>query len=61
MRLSGLMVGSRVMLEDLLRFMEPTQLRPVIDREFTFDEAQLAYEHLKAGRHFGKVVIRGAG
>jgi NADPH:quinone reductase-like Zn-dependent oxidoreductase len=58
-RLSGFMVGSRVMLEDLLRFMESAQIRPVIDREFAFDEAQLAYEHLKAGRHFGKIVIRG--
>ena len=60
LRLSGFMVGSRVMLEDLLRFMESEQIRPVIDREFTFDEAPLAYEHLRAGRHFGKVVIQGA-
>jgi NADPH:quinone reductase-like Zn-dependent oxidoreductase len=58
-RLSGFMVGSRAMLEDLVRFMEASQIRPVIDREFAFDEAQLAYEHLKAGRHFGKVAIRG--
>jgi NADPH:quinone reductase-like Zn-dependent oxidoreductase len=58
LRLSGFMVGSRVMLEDLVRFMETTRFHPVIDREFSFDEAPLAYEHLKAGRHFGKVVIR---
>jgi NADPH:quinone reductase-like Zn-dependent oxidoreductase len=58
-RLSGFMVGSRVMLEDLLRFMESAQIRPVIDREFAFAEAQLAYEHLEAGRHFGKIVLRG--
>lgn len=57
-RLSGFMVGSRVMLEDLARFMETAQIRPVIDREFAFTEAPLAYEHLKAGRHFGKIVIR---
>jgi NADPH:quinone reductase-like Zn-dependent oxidoreductase len=57
-RLSGFMVGSRVMLEDLLRFMESTQIRPVVDRELPFSEAALAYEHLEAGRHFGKIVIR---
>lgn len=34
-----------------MRFMASPQIRPVIDREFTFDEARLAYEHLKAGRH----------
>ncbi|HEY0685812.1 MAG TPA: NAD(P)-dependent alcohol dehydrogenase [Steroidobacter sp.] len=57
-RLSGIMVGSRAMLEDLMGFLEVSQIRPVIDREFAFNEAPLAYEHLKAGRHFGKIVIR---
>jgi NADPH:quinone reductase-like Zn-dependent oxidoreductase len=30
----------------------------VIDREFTFDEALEAYQHLAAGSHVGKVMIR---
>lgn len=58
LRLRGIFVGSRVMLEDLLRFVETSQIRPVIDREFTFEQAPLAYQHLEAGRHFGKIVIR---
>jgi NADPH:quinone reductase-like Zn-dependent oxidoreductase len=57
-RLSGILVGSRVMLEDLVRFLGAVNINPVIDRVFAFDEAPLAYEHLKAGRHFGKIVIR---
>lgn len=57
-RLSGIFVGSRAMLEDLTKFLSTTEVHPAIDREFTFEEAPLAYEYLKAGRHFGKVVIR---
>lgn len=33
-------------------------LTPVIDRVFPFEEARQAYEHLRTGAHFGKVVIR---
>ncbi len=33
-------------------------IKPVIDRVFTFDEAKAAYQHLAAAGHFGKVVIR---
>jgi len=57
-RLSGILVGSRSMLEDLCRFVSATGIRPIIDREFPFASAPLAYEHLKAGRHFGKVIVR---
>jgi NADPH:quinone reductase-like Zn-dependent oxidoreductase len=57
-RLHGLMVGSRTMLDDLTRFVEAQQIRPVVDRVFGFDEAPEAYKWLEAGKHFGKVVIR---
>ena len=57
-RLAGIFVGSRTMLEGLNRFVETAGIHPVIDRVFDFDQAREAYEHLEAGRHFGKVVIR---
>jgi NADPH:quinone reductase-like Zn-dependent oxidoreductase len=57
-RLVGITVGSRAMFEDFNRFVEAARLRPAIDRVFDFDRAREAYEHLEAGRHFGKVVIR---
>ncbi|EME5141369.1 zinc-dependent alcohol dehydrogenase family protein [Pseudomonas aeruginosa] len=56
-RLVGIFVGSRTMLEDVCRFVAVNQLRPVVDRAFSFDQAPDAYEYLEAGRHFGKVVI----
>ena len=55
--LRGIYVGSRRMLEDLCRAVEVNRIAPVIDRVFGFDEVQEAYRYLKAGQHFGKVVI----
>jgi len=34
------------------------RLEPVIDRVFAFDEFRSALEHMQAGRHFGKIVVR---
>lgn len=53
----GIMVGSRRMTEDLVRFIDTARIDPVIDTEFTFDEAPRAYERLASGEAFGKVVV----
>ncbi len=55
--LRGIYVGSRRMLEELCRAVEVNRITPVVDRVFSFDEVQAAYRYLKAGQHFGKVVI----
>lgn len=56
-RLSGIFVGSLSMFEDLNRFLSVTEIHPVVDRVFPFQQAREAYEHLSKARHFGKVVI----
>lgn len=56
--LSGIYVGSRSMFERLNHFLGEHQIRPVIDREFAFEEVGDAYDCLKSGSHFGKVVVR---
>lgn len=55
--LSGIYVGDRESFENFTRFLEATQVRPVIDRSFAFDDVRAAYEYLQSGAHFGKVVI----
>ena len=57
-RIRGIGVGSRADLLALLRAIETRRIRPVIDREFSFNEVSAAFRHFKAGAHFGKVVIR---
>jgi len=56
-RVQGIAVGTRESLEAMLRAMARHRLKPVIDRVFPMAETRAAYEHLAAGRHFGKVCL----
>lgn len=56
-RMVGIYVGSRAMLEDVMRFVDVSGVKPVIDRVFPFAQAREAYRHMASGAHFGKVVI----
>jgi NADPH:quinone reductase-like Zn-dependent oxidoreductase len=56
--LRGIAEGSRAMLAAMVRAIEVSAMRPVIDREFAFERAADAYAHLKSGEHLGKVMIR---
>jgi NADPH:quinone reductase-like Zn-dependent oxidoreductase len=57
-RLQGVFVGSRAMLEEMERFIETHGIRPVVDRVFTLDQYSEAFQSLEKGSHFGKVVIK---
>jgi len=57
-RLQGVFVGSRTMFEQMNGAIEVAQMRPVIDRVFSFEEARDAMRYMQSGEHFGKVVIR---
>jgi len=57
----GIQTGSRQYFEDMNRFIEEHRITPVVDREFTFDEALQALAHMAEQRHFGKLVINVAG
>jgi NADPH:quinone reductase-like Zn-dependent oxidoreductase len=53
----GIYVGSRAMFEAMNRTIAVAGLRPVIDRQFAFDDAPAAYHHMQAAGHFGKIVV----
>jgi len=55
--LQGVYVGSRAMFEDMNRAIALHRMKPVVDRTFPFAEARDAFRHMKAARHFGKIVI----
>ncbi|MEZ5422798.1 MAG: NAD(P)-dependent alcohol dehydrogenase [Pyrinomonadaceae bacterium] len=55
--LNGIFVGSKAMFERMLEEFARAELRPVIDREFSFDEAPEALRYMQKGEHFGKIVI----
>lgn len=55
--LRGIFVGSRAMFADMLGVMERHQLKPIVDRQFTFEQFPEALRYLESGLHFGKVVV----
>lgn len=54
----GIFVGSRQMFADMLQAIVEKRIRPVIDRQFSFDEVPAALAHMEQGAHFGKIVIQ---
>lgn len=58
LRLQGVTVGSVQDFEQMLAAMQLHRMQPVIDRVFALDETRAAFDHMAAGRHFGKIVIR---
>jgi NADPH:quinone reductase-like Zn-dependent oxidoreductase len=55
---NGISVGSCEQFAAMNEFLVAHQIKPVIDRRFSFDEAEAAYDYLASGRHFGKIVIQ---
>ncbi len=54
----GIETGSREMFEEMNRFIEKNDIKPVIDKVFDFEEFPEALKYLETGRHFGKIVLR---
>ena len=53
----GIFVGSVAMFEDMNRAIAASQLRPVIDRVFPFEQSVDALRYLQSAQHIGKIVI----
>jgi NADPH:quinone reductase-like Zn-dependent oxidoreductase len=56
-RLEGITVGSRQSFEEMNTFLDERQLHPIVDAVFPWSKTAEAFRALKAGRHFGKLVL----
>jgi NADPH:quinone reductase-like Zn-dependent oxidoreductase len=56
-KLQGVFVGSRDMFEAMCRAIELHHIEPVVDKVFSFTEVTAALEAMRAGEHFGKIVL----
>ncbi|WP_137279102.1 zinc-dependent alcohol dehydrogenase family protein [Pseudomonas rhizoryzae] len=56
-RLQGLIVGSRRHQQDMVRALESTGIKPIIDRRYPLREIAQAFAFQKDGSHFGKIVL----
>ncbi len=57
-KLQGVSVGSRTMFEAMCRAIEARRIAPVVDKVYPFTEAVAALEAMRAGDHFGKIVLK---
>ena len=58
LRVIGITVGTRRAQLDMIRAVEVNGIKPVIDREFAFEQLPDALTYLEAGRARGKVVLK---
>ena len=56
-RLQGVLVGSRTQQQDMVRAINATGMRPVIDRHFPLTEIVAAFQYQETNQHFGKIVL----
>jgi NADPH:quinone reductase-like Zn-dependent oxidoreductase len=56
-RLQGLIVGSRQDQIDMIRALEVTGIKPVIDSTFALEKLGDAFRHEESGAHFGKICV----
>lgn len=57
-RVQGILVGHREGFEAMSRAIAQHEMRPVIDRTLSFEEAPGAFEGMAAGGHFGKICVK---
>jgi NADPH:quinone reductase-like Zn-dependent oxidoreductase len=56
-KLQGVFVGSRDMFDAMCRAIELHRIEPVVDRVFPWTDAKAAFEAMRDGQHFGKIVL----
>jgi NADPH:quinone reductase-like Zn-dependent oxidoreductase len=56
-RLEGLIVGNRRQQIEMVRALEATGIKPVIDRNFAVTDIAEAFRTMKAGSHFAKICL----
>jgi NADPH:quinone reductase-like Zn-dependent oxidoreductase len=56
-RIAGIYVGSRIMMEAMNQAMVLHPLRPVVGQVFPYSQTKAAFEAMEKGSHFGKIVL----
>ncbi len=56
-RMTGLAVGSNVMQQKMVRAINVSGIKPIIDKSFAFDQLAEAFTYQDSGQQFGKIVV----
>lgn len=57
-RLQGIFVGSREMFENMNAALAANEIKPIIEKTFPVEQVAEAIDYMKAGKHFGKIVLK---
>lgn len=55
--IKGITVGTRADQQDLVRALDATGIKPVIDSSFALDDIANAFRHQESQKHFGKICL----
>lgn len=58
LQIMGSLMGTGQEFQNMLDFFEKYQLHPVIDKVYPLDQFQEAVDHMKNGKHFGKILLQ---
>ncbi len=58
LRVQGLSVGSCESFENMVRAIDSTKLKPVIDTIYPIEKTQEAFRHMESGSFVGKIVVK---
>jgi NADPH:quinone reductase-like Zn-dependent oxidoreductase len=58
LKIYGSTLGSREEFRQVLSFLEVSQIRPIIDRQFPLKDAAAAHQRMEEARQFGKIVLQ---
>lgn len=56
-RLQGVLVGSRVQQQEMIKAIEVNEMKPIVDRVFPLHEMVQAFEYQETNQHFGKICL----
>lgn len=56
-RLQGVLVGSRDQQQAMVRAIDANGLRPVLDKQFHFEQMVEAFQYQESNQHFGKISL----
>ncbi|WP_457793080.1 zinc-dependent alcohol dehydrogenase family protein [Pseudomonas syringae] len=57
LRMQGVLVGSRIQQQDMIRAIDANGMRPVMDRSFPMTDIVEAFKYQETNQHFGKICL----
>lgn len=58
LKLQGVLVGSRQHQVEMIRALNSSNIKPVIDSTFELEDIVKAFKHQESGKHFGKICLK---